>query len=100
MGNLTRTRSGPFSLNDAVTLDELQENLHAFIWPVEKAIPYPRAFIQPEAETKALNGNPVPLSMVAFTVSASEKYWTYLGDRLIGLYKKAHERFIPEVMMI
>jgi tRNA U55 pseudouridine synthase TruB len=100
MGALIRTRSGIFNIEDAVTLNVFEQNPYEYIWPVEKALPYPRAYTQDPEEKRALNGNPLPLSMLGLTRSESDKYWVYSGERLIGLYKRDNNKLMPEAMMI
>jgi tRNA pseudouridine55 synthase len=100
MGVLTRTRTGAFTIGDAVTLSVFRENPAPHIIPVEQAFPYPRAYVQPAEEKKIMNGNPIKVNGVAFTQKGAERYWFYFGEELIALYKYEQNRFVPEVMLI
>jgi tRNA U55 pseudouridine synthase TruB len=105
MGALTRVRSGNFSVESAITLAELkraveEDRLVDFLFPVEKALPFPHAEIKKEFISRAVNGNPVAydqlISISPVTGTASdtvepfaegEKFWLYGGSELIGLYQ-------------
>jgi tRNA pseudouridine55 synthase len=100
MGDLTRVQSGMFVINNAVTLSVFKENPTAYIIPPEKALPYPSAYIKPQGEKIAVNGNKISIDLINFSQNHSEKYWFYLGDVLIGLYAYKNNYYIPEVMMI
>jgi len=92
MGDLIRTNSGNFSIDNALKLDDVKEKLNSDtleMLPIQQAIPYPKAYIKTEltaALTKALNGNPIPLDCVKQPLEWSEKYWLMADTQLIGLY--------------
>jgi len=92
MGDLIRTKSGNFTVENASRLDEIDSNS---IIPVEQAHPAPKA--QLIGDTKqAFNGNPLPLSQIK---NAAELCWLYHEDTLIGLYAIKGEVLKPEVMI-
>ncbi|MCL2204226.1 MAG: tRNA pseudouridine(55) synthase TruB [Defluviitaleaceae bacterium] len=110
MGALTRTRSGLFFLEKATKIAELKEaaqggGLREYLIPVDAALPYPRAGVREAGLTMALNGNPLPMEMVAFpegTEAGQDKYWLCAPDeRLIGLFATtpAGDRLRAEVML-
>ena len=92
MGDLVRTKSGSFTIENAVRLDDLDKS---FIIPVEQALPAPKA--QLIGDTKqAFNGNPLPLSQIK---NVTERCWLYHEDTLIGLYALKEDVLKPEVMI-
>ncbi|MDR1664109.1 MAG: hypothetical protein LBR83_04200 [Clostridiales bacterium] len=106
MGELTRTRSGHFSLESAITLSALkqaagEDRLGEFLIPAEKALPFPKAEIKEAFINRAVNGNPMAyehlLSMD--TGAVGEKFWLCCNGELIGLYQREREVFKPRVMM-
>jgi len=95
MGALTRTRSGFFALENARTLDDVRalgSNFAEVLIPVETAFPYPRAPVSESGLRMAMNGNPLPDSMVDFTNNGlhetnNKNIWLYApGGELIGLF--------------
>ena len=92
MGNLIRTKSGNFTVENAVRLDEINGNS---IIPVEQALPAPQAQLIGDAK-QAFNGNPIPLSQVK---DAAKRCWLYHEGTLIGLYSIKEELLRPEVMI-
>jgi tRNA pseudouridine55 synthase len=102
MGELVRTRSGNFSLEDSISLAQFKEaaengTLGEFILPPQKLLPYPAFTLQPEAVARAKNGNPVPRER---TGGAADKCWLLAPDEtLIGLYRFEKNAFRAEVMM-
>jgi len=108
MGELTRTRSGNFLIENSVSLAEVRaatENskLDKLILPVDKLLPYPDVFVKPEGIARALNGNPLTLELLESDKSINdnnEKFWLKSSDnRIIGLYSLKNETFRAEVML-
>jgi len=105
MGKLVRTQSGVFSIDNAVKLEELKQaaendRLMEFIMPVDKLLPYPKVYISGDELRRALNGNPLPLSVVGEMDSGEgQKFWVYGEDRIIGLYVSDSKKLRVEVMM-
>ncbi len=95
MGSLLRTRSGMFTLENAVKLRDLTAS---DLLRVEDVLPFPRALAHPEAEKLAANGNPIPAELVSFE-EAGDKYWLSCGGTLRGLYRLREDRLVPEVML-
>ncbi len=57
---LRRTRSGPFSLSIAVTLETLFDNWQNFLLPMEDLLPdFPAVVITSDCGERVVNGNPV-----------------------------------------
>jgi tRNA pseudouridine55 synthase len=100
MGALVRTRSGRFVVDDAVKLGLFKQNPQAYFLSAEAVLPFSRAYVIPENEKRALNGNPLADSMLSFAEPGHERYWVYGGERLVGLYRQEQDRFVPEVMMV
>lgn len=114
MGELTRTRSGVFCIEDAHPLEAVRaaasspDKLDEIIRPVEKLLPYPTAFIKPEGLQRALNGNPLPMELVerieapAPSVAKDGKlmFWVTLPQgRIIGLFSQKSGTLRAEVML-
>ena len=69
MGSLLRTRSGAFTLDGAVKLEEIKEAaasglLSDMLLPVEAVLPFPRMYVKAEGLAMAKNGNPLPFGLV------------------------------------
>jgi len=92
MGDLIRTKSGSFTLENASRIDEIDK--HSII-PIERALPAPKAKLLGDTK-QALNGNPIPLSQIE---DAAERCWLYHKDTLVGLYAIKGEVLKPEVMI-
>jgi len=93
MGKLIRTRSGIFSIDNTITLEQLAERTHEAIVPIETLLPYPKLNLTGDKLKQARNGNPLSLE------SNEEKIWVASPDGLIGLFKKDGAKFRPEVML-
>jgi tRNA pseudouridine55 synthase len=107
MGELTRTRSGMFSIENSFSLEQVKtaaENggLNEIILSVDKLLPYPAVTIKPEALARALNGNPIPIELIADEDEGelfTEKLWVKSHEnRLIGLYSLKEKHLRAEVM--
>lgn len=60
MASLVRTESAGFSINDSVTLEELEKKgAESYIIPVEEMFDYKKVSVGGEMLRKVLNGNPV-----------------------------------------
>ena len=101
MGGLIRTRSGAFSIDDSVTLDEvrmLAENgkLAEIVLPVEKVLPYPAYAVKQEELSRVLNGGKVDCE------EAPALCWLYSPppeSKLIGLYAREGDTLRLRVML-
>jgi tRNA pseudouridine55 synthase len=106
MGDLTRTRSGMFSSDDAYTIGAIKQatkegRLHGLILPVDAALPFPYAEVDEKGLAMALNGNPLPLGIIRLGEEAI-KYWLRAPDgKLIGLFAVTQDknRIRAEVML-
>ncbi|MCL2420257.1 MAG: tRNA pseudouridine(55) synthase TruB [Defluviitaleaceae bacterium] len=114
MGNLIRTKSGAFTLDNAIRLSELEQMIQSgdqsFLIPADQALPAPKGILK-DFFTKAINGHPVPLAQVIFKnenkPADGQHCWIYdksnnlEDDTLIGLYafNAKAQVFKPEVMM-
>jgi len=102
MGELTRTRSGIFSIENSHTLAEIKSmaednRLHELILPVDKVLPYPSVFVKEEGLARALNGNPLPLASID---TNAKNFWLRSPEgKLIGLYARKNDCFRAEVML-
>ncbi|MCL1877456.1 MAG: hypothetical protein FWF80_01220, partial [Defluviitaleaceae bacterium] len=104
MGDLVRTRSGRFSLGDALTIEEIKAmaergEADKLIVPPDKLLPYPSACVTEAGLSKARNGNPLPSELVRCD-GGGDNYWMYDPDGdLIGLFCEKNGVFRAEVML-
>ena len=89
MGDLVRTRSGPFCIEDALTVGEIKEksDIRSLVVPLGELLPYPTAQIDPACAKNAKNGNPVKLSNLVSYDTESKKHWLKNKDEVIGLFR-------------
>jgi len=118
MEQLTRTRTGGFSLDTALTLGEVEavlkgedengRNLEDILIPLEEVFPeYRKVCGKKEAEPLLLNGNPIPLHLLSqgkteeFLPEECVKMYSEAGT-FIGLftYDMTKKRFCPRKMFI
>ena len=106
MGDLTRTRSGFFAIENAYTLEEIKAaaedySLGELISPVDRVLSYPSVSIKPEGLARASNGNPVPIDLIEMTqpVEIGQKCWIKDNGRLVGLFRRAGKNFHQEVKL-
>lgn len=71
MASLRRTKIGQTDVEDALSLDELQNlvdqgRAEEALIPLDRMFPYPKAFVQPQADHYLLNGNPIYAEEVHF----------------------------------
>lgn len=91
MGALTRTQSGTFFLENAVKLDKLREAAQTggaddYIQPVDTVLPHPRVQVLESGVAMALNGNPLPITLLK-PLPEGERFWVCSPDgTIIGLY--------------
>ena len=101
MGSLERTASGPFHINDALTIGEIEA--HSNVWslakPIEELLPYPVAYIVPAYVKNAKNGNAVKLTNLISYDENSKKHWLKDENDLIGLFRLEAESIKCEVML-
>ena len=97
LGALTRTRVGPFSLEESITLEELGERgAEAFILPACRAIPAAPTFPADHVEAARLvNGQPVAANSLR-----AEAVWVYDPDgRLVCLASADGVQLRPRLLL-
>ena len=101
MGELVRTRSGVFSIKNALKLNDIKEQLNSCILHVDQVLPFPRTLIKQEGLKLALNGNAIPLDLTHGIDESSNKCWLLEPDlnTVIGLFRLENGKLRPEVMM-
>jgi len=101
MGELVRTRSGVFSIKNALKLNDIKEQLNSCILHVDQVLPFPHTLIKQEGLKLALNGNSVPLDLTHGIDESSNKCWLLESDlnTVIGLFRLENGKLRPEVMM-
>ena len=101
MGNLQRIRSGRFSIDGALTIEEIKKSsdVWSLVKPIEELLPYPAAILKPAAYKSAKNGNLVKLSQLSHIDSASPKHWLQAEGKTIGLFSLKNESLVCEVML-
>ncbi|MCL1884301.1 MAG: tRNA pseudouridine(55) synthase TruB [Defluviitaleaceae bacterium] len=85
MGELMRTRSGEFSIENSFTLAEVKQaaennKLGEMILPVEKLLPFPTVFVKPQGLARALNGNPLSINLIENLPAGEKKFWLKSPD--------------------
>jgi hypothetical protein len=100
MGGLTRTRSGMFDIQNAVTLSLFKQSPAEYLLPITQVFPCPTGQVHPQAEKLAINGNPIPLSKLSLDAVGHDFYWLYIGEQLLGLYQSKDRTCIPKVFML
>jgi len=113
MGALLRTRSGAFTLDNAIKLTELKDaaanrHINDFLLSVETVLPFPRAYVgitDGPAVAMAKNGNRIPLDMVDMlnisNINQNTKVWLHSPHGAIGLFSidKANACLRLEVLL-
>ena len=101
MGDLRRTKSGNFCIEDSVTIEEIKNcgNAWDLATPIEKLLPYPAAVLKPAAYNSAKSGNPVKLANLSHIDTAAPKHWLQAEDKTIGLFTLKNNALICEVML-
>ena len=107
MGRLIRSRSGIFSLENAVKLAELNSiiqsgRLQEILIPVDTILPHPKAVVSARALSRARNGNAIMLDEIIIDTPPylGAKIWLSAPDRtLIGLFTVTGAKLRPEVML-
>lgn len=107
MGELVRTKSGSFCLDDSISLGRLEElfkagQLDGALLRIEDALAHlPRLFIDPGADKLLKNGNKIPLTYVSELEGQSNS--EYLGfdadGTLAGIFTCVGEHIKPKVML-
>jgi tRNA pseudouridine55 synthase len=91
MGSLIRTRSGRFTVQDAVPLDTLKNGIPPFLIPLEEAFHAKKAILNSVYFIQALNGHPVPFNWLSGVSDFNENEYIWLfateNKTPIGLYK-------------
>ena len=96
MGDLIRTRSGPFRVEDTLHLEDLDEGgWQERLIPVKAALPLPGVQLQGSFK-QAVNGGAVPYQ--GPEIAPGGQCWLYAEDTLIGLYVRRGDSLKPEVM--
>ena len=73
MGDLIRTKSGNFCIDNSIKLNQLDEIINdiqteQYIQSIEKTLEFmPKIYINPNAEKLIINGNKIPFSYVKFS---------------------------------
>lgn len=117
MGDLVREKTGNFSIEDAITLDELKDNvfdtengklisdsLIKKIIPVSHAFSYQSLIVRDGYEKYALNGITLYKEDLVDILDINEKenfYKIFLSDGFfVGIYKKENDVFVPYKMFL
>ncbi|KAA0258067.1 tRNA pseudouridine(55) synthase TruB [Deferribacter autotrophicus] len=102
MSNLIRTRSGDFSIKDALKIEDIEkkidENDYSFIIPVWKVLLFPTAVVKDEYLKLAKNGGKLKRAMyLKFPITDYDKYY-FLSDRegnIFAIAKKEEGSIYP-----
>ena len=101
MGDLMRTRSGPFTLDESVTLDTLKKcaaagHVHELIYTIEEVLKYKTVHAPVSEEKRILNGG-------AFRTGDEGVYenglvFVAVNGVTTGIYMRAGDWYKPRVM--
>lgn len=108
MESLVRTESGRFSIEDAVTLSQVQAaadagNVSDLVLGIEEILSaYPRILCTEQGDRLLLNGNPLPQDMVSGSCKDAHVRMCTSDSRFIGIYRwnTARKKYLPEKMFI
>jgi len=104
MGELLRTRSGSFRVEDAVKLGDLEEFIDRAVIPIDIALGHmPKIIISSKADKWLKNGNKIPLDFVQSKngLSSEAEYLAYdEADNLAGIYVLIDDCIKPKVMLL
>ena len=106
MGDLIRTKSGGFSIENAVKLADIKAaaekgDLKDLLIGVEKAFPCPVVYVGDSAVNLARNGASIDCACVrgGEALRGGEKYWLAAEGGVIGLFYVRQNKLFPEVML-
>jgi len=92
---LVRTRSGPFTLEQATPPEAIETEGRSRIIPMEKMlVRFPSIELTPDEAARVVHGNPVACSL-----QATGTQRLMLGDRLIALADAADGRLRPRIVL-
>ena len=111
MQSLVRTQAGAFSIENALTLDEVEKardegRLSEILLPIDSFLmKYPAVHVVPEFEKYLYNGNQLELSMLSEKIAPADGDGFRVYDtegKLIGLYlyRKTRKQLQPEKMFL
>ncbi len=92
MEELTRTRSGTFEINDALTLKQVEDIVHSeedilkYLVSIEDVFSLPCYKINEEYEKRLFNGNELEKNMIAVYDKQCPKGFLHTGEKDICLY--------------
>lgn len=111
MQSLVRTQAGAFSIENALTLDEVEKardegRLSEILLPIDSFLmKYPAVHVVPEFEKYLYNGNQLELSILSEKIAPADGDGFRVYDtegKLIGLYlyRKTRKQLQPEKMFL
>ncbi|MBQ8847131.1 MAG: tRNA pseudouridine(55) synthase TruB [Lachnospiraceae bacterium] len=111
MQSLVRIQAGAFSIENALTLDEVEKardegRLSEILLPIDSFLmKYPAVHVVPEFEKYLYNGNQLELSMLSEKIAPADGGGFRIYDtegKLIGLYlyRKTRKQLQPEKMFL
>ena len=87
MKELLRTKVGPFVLDEAVTLQEVEKKrdqglLPTLIWPIDSVFTaYEKCAVSEDGMKILVNGNKLPQNMLSYLAKDGEKVRVYGADQ-------------------
>jgi tRNA pseudouridine55 synthase len=108
MAALERTRSGPFSIEDGIYLEDFlqleAEEIEKLLYPVDYPLAhFPKFQVEKRHHKLALNGNKIPLTgkeLQNLTKEESAQYRIYVGQRFIGIGRMIIEENTPKMKFV
>ncbi|MGH9342000.1 MAG: tRNA pseudouridine(55) synthase TruB [Acidobacteriota bacterium] len=96
LAELRRTRSGPFDLSRAVTLERLASDWRSSLYPLEELLPeLPRVDLDDRSAQLVRKGNGIRLEGAA----EAQMYRLFHEDKLIALAQSDQSRLQPKVVL-
>lgn len=108
MESLVRTRSGKFTIEESVTLSQVQEAADAgtvsdLVIGIEEILSdYPRVFCTLEGDRLLLNGNPLHEGLVEGVPLKGQVRMCTSGGEFVGVYRweSGREKYVPVKMFL
>ena len=103
MGMLLRTKTGMFTLDDAHTIEEIEQtsDLSALLVPMDRPLAHlPAVHVKPHAERFVRNGNPLTRRELMETSAEGKRVRLYLSDRFAGIGRMQGDTMKFDAMLL
>ena len=103
MGYLLRAKTGMFTLDDAHTVEEIEQtgDLSALLVPMDRPLAHlPAVHVKPHAERFVRNGNALTRRELVETSAQGERVRLYLGERFAGIGRMQGDTMKFDAMLL